>query len=169
MIFSQYGPDDFDSNVRVVSEVTEVSASRFILKDKSTIYADVFIFCTGYLYDFPFLGETSGIVNDGRNLYPLHKNFINMLHPSMAFIGMGDDISSEQYYWEVRICSCIDYSLDLKFIYIYFNVWILDIVLSETIGKQSIVITSHDRNNNATSFTKKYSTCNTYCALFKIL
>lgn len=96
-------PNKLEWNVKVVSEVIKVKGDEFTLKDKSKIIADVFIFCTGYLYDFPFLDESSGITNDGHSLQPLFQNSINDKYPSMAFIGMGRNILPQQYYSEVRI------------------------------------------------------------------
>lgn len=42
----------------------------------------------GYLYNFPFLHESCGIVVEDNCVEPLYKHVVNMNHPSMCFIGV---------------------------------------------------------------------------------
>lgn len=65
------------------------NGSELTLQDGTKISADAFIYCTGYLYEFPFLNESSGIFIEGtKHVRPLYKYILNVKHPSMAFIGL---------------------------------------------------------------------------------
>lgn len=97
-------PDDLLDNVSVVENLVKFDGHDFVLEDNTKINADVLIYCTGYVYNFPFLDESSGIVADRQKLYPLVRNFINKEHPSMAFIGLNDfDVTGDIIYFEVTI------------------------------------------------------------------
>lgn len=99
-------PDDLfnDNHVSVVENLVKFDGHDFVFGDDTKINADVLIYCTGYVYNFPFLDESSGIVPDKKRLFPLVKNFINKEHPSMAFIGLGNsDVIGHMMYYEVTI------------------------------------------------------------------
>ncbi|KAI1632822.1 hypothetical protein F4809DRAFT_61554 [Biscogniauxia mediterranea] len=50
---------------------------------------DVVLFCTGYLYTFPFLATADPpLVTDGRRVRGLAKHFIHIAHPTLAFPGL---------------------------------------------------------------------------------
>ena len=77
------------SNMIQVAGVESINETRFYLKDGTTIEAiDVFLFCTGYKYSFPFLDENCGIQVDSNYVTPLYKHFINIEHPSMCIVGI---------------------------------------------------------------------------------
>lgn len=92
------------ANIIVSSGVVSANGSKFTLQDNSTIIADTLILCTGYLYDFPFLDDRSGIVFDKEKIYPLYKQLINVNHPSMAFVGfVANDDYARIYYRQVGV------------------------------------------------------------------
>lgn len=72
----------------MVRGVASVKDHEIYLQDNSTIAADVFIFCTGYLIDFPFLDQRSGIIVEKKNVHPLYRDSINVENPSMIFVGL---------------------------------------------------------------------------------
>ncbi|OTA67854.1 FAD/NAD(P)-binding domain-containing protein [Hypoxylon sp. EC38] len=51
---------------------------------------DAILFCTGYLYTFPFLNSFNDppLVTDGRRVYGLAKHFLHIAHPTLAFPGL---------------------------------------------------------------------------------
>lgn len=53
---------------------------------------DAVIFCTGYLYDVPFLKTYENILGDGRQIYDLYKQIFYLYDPSLAFIGLPKDV-----------------------------------------------------------------------------
>uniref|UniRef100_J3N4R7 Flavin-containing monooxygenase n=2 Tax=Oryza brachyantha TaxID=4533 RepID=J3N4R7_ORYBR len=60
-----------------------------VFQDGSSIKADVIMHCTGYLYDFPFLGDDSAITVDDNCVGPLYKHvFPPEVAPHMSFIGL---------------------------------------------------------------------------------
>lgn len=77
--------------MQVVRGVLSVDGSRLTLQDNSTIEVDTFIYCTGYLLDFPFLDETSGIVVEKNRVRPLYRKTVNVKHPSMIIVGLPTD------------------------------------------------------------------------------
>ncbi|XP_011708343.1 PREDICTED: flavin-containing monooxygenase FMO GS-OX-like 4 isoform X1 [Wasmannia auropunctata] len=77
------------SNMIQVAGVESIHETTFYLKDGTTIDAiDVFLFCTGYKYNFPFLDENCGIQVDSNYVIPLYKHFVNIEHSSMCIIGI---------------------------------------------------------------------------------
>lgn len=59
-----------------------------VLMDDQRYHVDALLFCTGYLYDFPFLDESCGIRVEQNRVSPLYKQIFNVRKPSMAFIGV---------------------------------------------------------------------------------
>jgi len=50
---------------------------------------DSIIFCTGYLFSYPFLrGLGSSGITDGRRVYGLHRDLIHIDHSTIAFAGL---------------------------------------------------------------------------------
>ncbi|KOC59194.1 Flavin-containing monooxygenase FMO GS-OX-like 9 [Habropoda laboriosa] len=76
------------SNVTEVMGVDSVEGEKMFLKDQSSVTADVFMFCTGYRYGFPFLDENCGIRVDNNFITPLYKHLINIDHPTMCIVGV---------------------------------------------------------------------------------
>uniref|UniRef100_A0ACD5TIJ2 Uncharacterized protein n=1 Tax=Avena sativa TaxID=4498 RepID=A0ACD5TIJ2_AVESA len=60
-----------------------------IFQDGNSIKADVIMHCTGYLYDFPFLGDDSTISVDDNCVDPLYKHIFPIeVAPDLSFIGL---------------------------------------------------------------------------------
>ncbi|GJN20072.1 hypothetical protein PR202_gb07399 [Eleusine coracana subsp. coracana] len=60
-----------------------------VFRDGSSVKADVIMHCTGYLYDFPFLGDDSTITVDDNRVDPLYKHvFPAEVAPQLSFIGL---------------------------------------------------------------------------------
>ncbi len=50
---------------------------------------DAVIFCTGYLFSFPFLQTLDPpLVTNGRRVYGLYKDLVHIAHPTLAFAGL---------------------------------------------------------------------------------
>ncbi|XP_011875757.1 PREDICTED: flavin-containing monooxygenase FMO GS-OX-like 2 [Vollenhovia emeryi] len=76
-------------NMIQVAGVESIHETTFHLKDGTTVNAiDVFLLCTGYKYNFPFLDKNCGIQVDSNYVTPLYKHFINIEHPSMCIVGI---------------------------------------------------------------------------------
>ncbi|TVU31760.1 hypothetical protein EJB05_23460, partial [Eragrostis curvula] len=60
-----------------------------VFRDGSSIKADVIMHCTGYLYEFPFLGDDSTITVVDNRVDPLFKHvFPPEVAPQLSFIGL---------------------------------------------------------------------------------
>ncbi|CAN6288828.1 unnamed protein product [Urochloa humidicola] len=60
-----------------------------VFRNGRSIKADVIMHCTGYLYDFPFLGDDSTIIVDDNRVDPLYKHvFPPEVAPQLSFIGL---------------------------------------------------------------------------------
>lgn len=91
-------PDDVRDHVgfEEVGEIERFLAGRrgVRLKGGREIAGlDAVLFCTGYLFTFPFFGggELRGgekLVTDGRRVYGLYKHFLHIRHPTLAFPGL---------------------------------------------------------------------------------
>lgn len=75
-------------NMSQVMGVERVDGGRLILRDGSSVTADVLLFCTGYRFSFPFLDESCGIRVDQNHVTPLYKHLINIEHPTMCIVGV---------------------------------------------------------------------------------
>ncbi|XP_065213291.1 uncharacterized protein LOC135840595 [Planococcus citri] len=69
--------------------VNKILKNEIFFADDTSEMVDAIIWCTGFLYSFPFLDSTCEI-NNTRNMVfnPLYKNFINAKHPTMCVIGL---------------------------------------------------------------------------------
>ncbi|XP_051230225.1 flavin-containing monooxygenase FMO GS-OX-like 2 [Lolium perenne] len=57
--------------------------------DGSRVKADAILYCTGYMYNFPFLGHDVGIFVDDNRVDPTYKHvFPPHLAPRISFIGL---------------------------------------------------------------------------------
>ncbi|XP_058807854.1 uncharacterized protein LOC131673684 [Phymastichus coffea] len=91
---------DFPKNLIQVRGIVAANGSELTLQDGSKITVDVFMFCTGYLYEFAFLDESSNLFFEKRkHVRPLYKDFINVEHLSMALIGLPDFYVKGVYYY----------------------------------------------------------------------
>ncbi|KAI5918922.1 hypothetical protein F4810DRAFT_549352 [Camillea tinctor] len=85
-----------------VSQVGEIA--RFLPEEKGVVLRaldddqtervetdiDAILFCTGYLYTFPFLQTLAGppLVTSGRRVRGLAKHFLHVAHPTLVFPGL---------------------------------------------------------------------------------
>lgn len=77
------------NNITQKPELKNIMNNAIHFKDGSTEYVDAIIWCTGFLYNYPFLDSTCEITNtDIMILTPLYKNVISAKHPTMCFIGL---------------------------------------------------------------------------------
>lgn len=58
------------------------------------IYLLFFLYCTGYLYSYPFLSVDTGIHVTDNFIQPLYKQVFNIDHPTMAFVGVPTSASN---------------------------------------------------------------------------
>lgn len=49
-------------------------------------------FITGYEFDHPFLDKSCGITKSGKYVLPLYQHVVNIMHPSMMFIGVSKKV-----------------------------------------------------------------------------
>ena len=77
------------ANIICLPEIERIEPDGGIcFKNGCKNYFDAILFCTGYEYKFPFLGEDSGIVVQPGRVCTLYKQTFNYVHPSMAVIGI---------------------------------------------------------------------------------
>jgi len=82
---------EYKENVIELSNIKYVDENGlFVFENDYKVQADVFIVCTGYLYDYPYLSSTCDIEikHDGRVLTPLYKHLIHTKYPSLSFVGI---------------------------------------------------------------------------------
>ncbi|KAK6954744.1 hypothetical protein Daesc_004713 [Daldinia eschscholtzii] len=75
------GDDDEDNSGAEKGKIEEREATR-IEKD-----VDAVLFCTGYLFTFPFLPSIP-LVTNGRKVHGLAKHLLHIAHPTLAFPGL---------------------------------------------------------------------------------
>ncbi|KAJ8728422.1 hypothetical protein PYW08_016807 [Mythimna loreyi] len=78
----------FPENLVQKPDVDRLDGNKAYFLDGSEDEVDVVFLCTGYLYNFPFLHESCGILVEDNCVEPLYKHVVNMKHPSMCFIGV---------------------------------------------------------------------------------
>lgn len=78
----------FPDNLVQKPDVVKLDGHTAVFKDGSEEDIDVVFLCTGYLYNFPFLHDSCGIVVEDNCVEPLYKHLVNIQHPSMCFIGV---------------------------------------------------------------------------------
>ncbi|KAI1495774.1 hypothetical protein F5X99DRAFT_107358 [Biscogniauxia marginata] len=87
-----------------VEQVGEIA--RFLVRERGVVFrtldgsgdkgervetdVDAVLFCTGFLYTFPFLTalDDPPLVTDGRRVRGLSKHFLHIAHPTLAFPGL---------------------------------------------------------------------------------
>ncbi|XP_038662457.1 flavin-containing monooxygenase FMO GS-OX-like 3 [Scyliorhinus canicula] len=74
-------------NFLQVKGLNRFSETGVICDDGMEYPADVFMFCTGYNYSFPFLKDVDLKVKDCR-VAPLYKHIVHTTFPTLFFIGL---------------------------------------------------------------------------------
>ncbi|XP_045771570.1 senecionine N-oxygenase isoform X2 [Maniola jurtina] len=78
----------FPDNLVQKPDVDRLEGNIAIFQDGSQEEVDVVFLSTGYVYNFPFLHSSCGIVVDDNCVEPLYKHLVNIAHPTMCFIGV---------------------------------------------------------------------------------
>lgn len=69
-------------------DIQEFNETGVIFQDGSFEEIDDVIYCTGFLYDYPFLDESSGLTLDSKSVVPLYRYMVNINEPSMLVMGL---------------------------------------------------------------------------------
>ncbi|XP_007887552.1 flavin-containing monooxygenase FMO GS-OX-like 4 [Callorhinchus milii] len=75
-------------NILQAKAVERFSETGVICGDKTEYPADIFIFCTGYNYSFPFLSREVGLEVRDHRVTPLYKHIVHTTFPTLFFIGL---------------------------------------------------------------------------------
>ncbi|XP_022193189.2 flavin-containing monooxygenase FMO GS-OX5 isoform X2 [Nilaparvata lugens] len=78
----------FPENVKHKTDIALIKKDSVEFQDGSVERVDVILYCTGYIYHFPFLSNDCGITVDDNYVQPLYKHLFNINHPTMCFIGI---------------------------------------------------------------------------------
>ncbi|CAK1596581.1 unnamed protein product [Parnassius mnemosyne] len=78
----------FPDNLVQKPDVERLDGNTAYFKDGSEEEVDVVFLCTGYMYNFPFLHESCGIVVKENCVEPLYKHLVNIHHPTMCLVGV---------------------------------------------------------------------------------
>ena len=76
------------STITQTPAIQSFTAEGVVLTSGEILKVDSVIFCTGYLYTFPFLSESCQITVKDGYINSLYKHIININHPTMSFIGI---------------------------------------------------------------------------------
>uniref|UniRef100_A0A182R8W7 Flavin-containing monooxygenase n=1 Tax=Anopheles funestus TaxID=62324 RepID=A0A182R8W7_ANOFN len=88
-----------------VSLLTETGA-KFTNGEEESF--DVVLYCTGFRYSFPFLGDDCDIRVQDNHVQSLYKHCININHPTMAFIGLPFYVCAAQMM-DLQVRFCLQY------------------------------------------------------------
>ncbi|XP_051884476.1 uncharacterized protein zgc:77439 [Pristis pectinata] len=75
-------------NCLLLKGVNRFSQTGVICNDGMEYPADVFMFCTGYNYSFPFLAREVGLNIKDHRVTPLYKHIVHTTFPTLLFIGL---------------------------------------------------------------------------------
>lgn len=78
----------FPANVARVGATKELTETGVILADGTQHDVDEIVYCTGYMFAYPFLSADCGLCLDKKYIQPLFKHTINLNYPTMAIIGI---------------------------------------------------------------------------------
>ncbi len=85
----------FDANAPVLNGRTCLpspthfnESGELCFENSPPLAIDTFIFCTGYHYEFPFLGEGQVVAMDEDWVHPLYHDIVPVSDPSIGFIGL---------------------------------------------------------------------------------
>ena len=86
-VFESKLPD----NIEQLLSIESVRSDGMVqFKDGQTRQADVIMFCTGYIYSFPFLSSECQVqlLRQEKHVSPLYKHVFHTGHPSLSFMGI---------------------------------------------------------------------------------
>ncbi|KAJ2938756.1 hypothetical protein O0L34_g3376 [Tuta absoluta] len=69
-------------------DILKFEGNGVVFKDNSFEEVDDVILCTGYEFEHKFLDKSCGITASSKFILPLYKQIINIIHPTMMFIGI---------------------------------------------------------------------------------
>lgn len=99
----------FGGNVNQKPDVKRMNESGVEFVDGSVMKFSTIFYCTGYEYKFPFLSIDCGINTNEDYVKPLFKHCLNIVKPTMGFIGVPNLICPNQMF-------CLQARFCLKFI-----------------------------------------------------
>ncbi|KAK9704247.1 Flavin-binding monooxygenase-like [Popillia japonica] len=73
----------YPDNVTMKPLSSSIGEHEVNFEDGTSCKVDVIFYCTGYLYDFPFLHESCGITVNDNFIEPLYKHIIHIEKPTM--------------------------------------------------------------------------------------
>lgn len=76
------------TNVEQKPGIKHIYANSVVFKNDEEIEVDIVLFCTGYLYNFPFLSEEIGVEIEDERIWPLYKHLIHPHYTNLSFIGI---------------------------------------------------------------------------------
>ncbi|KAI5966148.1 FMO1 [Candida pseudojiufengensis] len=85
---------DFENDlIKYIGLIEEYNWENSSVETKDEIIEgiDYVIFCTGYLYSFPFI-KSDSVITNGRIVYNLYKQIFNIFDPSISYVGLGKNI-----------------------------------------------------------------------------
>ena len=86
---NETGQCNLPRNVSEQPAMRRIDANgNVVLADGNICKVDAVVFCTGYLYDMPFLDAKCGIEIKENRICHLYKQIFNVRYPSMAFVGV---------------------------------------------------------------------------------
>lgn len=101
----QPDPAAFGENVTQVPDVKKLTASGAEFINGSTATFTTIIYCTGYVYKFPFLSVDCGVSTADGFVKPLYKHCLNIERPTLAIIGLPNLVCPNQMFsLQARFC-----------------------------------------------------------------
>ncbi|KAJ8952591.1 hypothetical protein NQ318_004138 [Aromia moschata] len=79
---------NLSEKITVKQEIEYFEKHSVVFKDGTKEDIDDVIFCTGYIYSYPFLSPTCAIKVENNWVKHLYKQIVNIQHPTMGFIGI---------------------------------------------------------------------------------
>lgn len=92
-------PSTLPSNVEQLPAIASIQSDGTVcFVNGKERCADSIVLCTGYHYSFPFLTEESGIRVENKRIMRLYKHTFNVVHPSMAIMGVNFQVTPFPYF-----------------------------------------------------------------------
>lgn len=85
-------------NICQITGITRMNENSITFNDGQTFQVDSVVLCTGYMFDFAFLHKDCKIKIQENRVTPLFKHFINIEHPSLAFLGVPFTVCPFPFY-----------------------------------------------------------------------